>query len=62
MEEQGSAVFSFLAVYGVFFFLSSLAGTMILFEIRMLTGRVPIALFFFIDSVAENSGMNKNLE
>lgn len=44
------------------FFLLSLAGTMILFEIRMMTGRAPIAHLFFIDSVAENSDMKKNLE
>lgn len=35
---------------------------MLLFEIGVLTGRVPIALFLFIGPVAENHGMNKNLQ
>lgn len=46
----------------MYFKLTFLAGTLIHFEIRMLTGRAPIALFFFTESVAENSGFNKNLE
>lgn len=63
MEEQGNGAFSFLAIYAfspLSFLL--LAGTMLPCEIRVLTGRVPIALFLFIDPVAENPGMNKSLQ
>jgi len=55
-----------LLVFELFvdFFLSFLflAGTMLPFETRVLTGRVPIALLLFIDPVAENPAMNKNLQ
>lgn len=63
MEDQGNAAFSFLTIYA-FFPLSFLllAGTMLPFEIRVLTGRVPVVLFLFIDPVAETPGMNKNLQ
>lgn len=40
----------------------SLQEKMLLFEIGVLTGRVPIALFLFIGPAAENHGMNKNLQ
>lgn len=59
MEKQGNAVFS-LSIYAFSSLL--LAGTMLLFEIRVLTGSASIVFFLFIDQVAEKPGMNKDLQ
>lgn len=63
MEQQVNANFSFLTIYAfppLSFLL--LAGTMLSFETSVLTGRLLVAFFFFMDPVVENPGMNKNLQ